>query len=265
MIKTIAERRGAAAAFAVALLLAAAVRAGATPAAPESGGRRPEYESAQRLFGRAGPLEPMGEAVERWQYDGLRPYNSLMLGSYARVERHLKLGAFYRLEHGARHDDDFGPDPAKHWRWQETYGRPESSVILDASPRVELPFLPGRTWVASAKLRFEHDFFNGENVLRLAPELAWFWMNGLSPRATIFLRQETALPLNFGETKIWQRWYYLAGLWHARPWLSLGPSVALREEVWSTSEAFRSTLPGHSYQTLYRAWVAGFTAVARLP
>lgn len=262
MTKTIAER-GLAAAVA---LLAAASLAGAAPVAPRADGRRPEYEASANLMGRVAILEPAAEVTERWQYDGLLPYDALLLGSYARLERHLKVGAFYRLERGARHDDDFRPDAAKNWRWLDTSSRPESSLVLDATPRAALPFLPGKTWVGSVKMRYEHDFFNGQSLVRLEPELAWFWMNGLAPRATIFLRHEVALPLNFGQTTVWQRWYYLAGLWHARPWLSLGPSVALREETWSTSAAFRSTIgPGPSYQTLYRAWVAGFTVTARLP
>lgn len=265
MTKTIAER--AAAALAVPALLALSLSAAAAPVPPQPPrGRALEYEAAQRLFTRAGPLEPFGEAVERWQFNGQRPYQSLMLGSYARVERHLKLGAFYRLERGARHDDDWIRDAGTTaWRWADTTGRPESSLVLDATPRAALPFLPGRTWTGSVKLRYEHDFFNGESLLRVAPELAWFWMQGLAPRATVFLRHEEAFPLNFGQTTVWQRWTYLAALWHATPGLSLGPSVALRDETWSTSADYRGFKgPDASYRVLYRAWVLGFSVVGRL-
>lgn len=262
MTKTIAERAAGALA-----LLAVALSAAAAPVPPEPPrGRALEYEAAERLFARKGPLEPFGEALERWQFDGRHPYQSLMLGSYARVERHLKLGAFYRLERGARHDDDWIRDAAtKQWRWADTTSRPESSLVLDATPRAALPWLPGRTWTGSVKLRYEHDFFNGESVLRAAPELAWFWLDGLSPRATVFLRHEEAFPIGFGETTVWQRWTYLAALWHATPHLSLGPSVALRDEAWSTSTDYRSFKgESASYRVLYRAWVLGFTLVGRL-
>lgn len=258
MTRTIAE-----------LLLAAALAALAAPAAaapvpPQPpGGRAPEYESAERLFLQAGSAQPFAEAVQRWQFQGQQPYEAVTLGTYARAARWLKVGAFYRVEHGARHDDDWDHDAAKHWRWNQTYLRPESSFILDATPRVQFPFLPGRNWVGSLKLRYEHNLFDGESLLRVEPELAWFWMNGLSPRATLFLRHEEAFPLNFGQTTVWQRWSYVGALWHPRPWLSLGPSIALRDEVWNTSAPYRSFLPAQSYRVLYRAWVAGFQLVVR--
>lgn len=261
MTKTIAER----AARAAACLLACAALASAAPSPESPRGREAEYETSQALFGRAGFLEPMARAAQRWQYDGLHPYRDLTVGSYARVEKHLKVGAFYRLQYGARHDDDWKNDAPGQWSWRDTTDRPESVLVLDATPRASLPFLPGGGWVGSLKVRYERNFFNGQNTLFLAPELAWFWMDGLQPRATFFLRYETWAPLNFGETRVYERWWYLAALWHARPWLSLGPSIALRDETWSTSAEFKQKNPGADYKVQYRSWVPGFALVARLP
>jgi len=217
------------------------------------------------LVAKAGPFDPLAEFTERWQYGPLVPFKSLMAGSYYRLERHLKVGAFYRLQYGARHDNDWFRDNERLWAWADTTRRPESVLILDATPRTELRFLPGGNWVGSVKLRFERNFFSAEDVLKVEPELAWFWMNGLDPRATVFLRYETELALNFGERTVWQRWWYAAMLWHARPWLSLGPSIALHDENWSTSSSFSSIAgPGRDYSVLHRAVVAGFSVVARL-
>lgn len=260
MTKTTAERAAVAS-----CLLACAAFASAAPSPQAPLGRPVEYESSQALFGRAGFLEPLARTEERWQYDGQHPYKDLTVGSYARVEKHLKLGAFYRLQYGARHDDDWKFDAPGRWSWRDTTDRPESVLILDATPRTSLPFLPGGGWVGSLKIRGEHNLFNGQTALFLAPELAWFWMDGLQPKATFFLRYETWLPLNFGETRVYERWYYLAALWHARPWLSLGPSLALRDETWSTSAQFRAKNPGADYKVQYRSWVPGFALVARLP
>jgi hypothetical protein len=260
LIKTTTERAVRAALCA----LACAASAAAAPSPEAPNGRPVEYESSQALFGRAGVFEPMARAAQRWEYLGQQSYKELTLGSYARVERHLKLGVFYRLQSGARHDDDWKFDAPGHWSWRDTACRPESLMILDATPRAGLSFLPGGDWVGSLKLRGEHNFFNGQTSLFVAPELAWFWMDGLVPRATLFLRFETYFPLNFGETTVYERWWYLAGLWHARPWLSLGPSLALRDETWSTSAQFRALNPGSDYKVLYRSWVPGFALVARL-
>jgi hypothetical protein len=265
LIKTTAERaaRTAPGALALACALAAAAAGAPSPEAPR--GRAVEYESSQALFGRAGAFEPLARAAERWQFDGLHPYKELTLGSYARVERHLKLGAFYRLQYGARHDDDWKNDAPGRWSWRDTTDRPESVLILDATPRAALPFLPGGNWVGSLKVRGEHNLFNGQSSLLVAPELAWFWMDGLQPRATVFLRFESWFPLDFGETTVRERWWYLAGLWHARPWLSVGPSLALRDETWSTSAQFAAKNPGADYKVQWRSWMPGFELVARLP
>lgn len=241
--------------------LPAAYAADPSPEGPI--GRPVEYESTQSLFGRAGIFDPTAQTTERWQYVGQDLYRELTLGSYARVEKHLKLGVFYRLEYGARHDDDWINDAAGNWVWANTTDRPEHVIILDATPRTTLPFLPGEGWTGSVKLRAERNFYSREDSLLVAPELAWFWMDGLDPVATFFFRFEAWFPLNWGQTNTYERWWYLSGLWHATSWLSLGPSIALRDEVWSTSAQYRAANPGVDYKVLYRSWVPGFTLTAR--
>lgn len=253
MIRTIAS--------AAALALALCVAAQAAPAPQPPRGRQLEYEAAERGFARVGPVEPMAELFERWQYDGQKPYRSAMLGAYGRVERHLKLGAFWKLQYGARHDDDWRRTPQAAWLWRDTSRRPENLFVLDATPRAELSWLPGH-WTASFKARYEHNLFDGQQVLELQPELAWFWLDGLRPRATVFLRHGTDLALNFGEALVWRRWWYLAALWHAGP-VSFGPQAALRDETWSASRDFQKFSPGADYKVLYRSVVVGATLVAR--
>lgn len=244
------------------LLPATAFGAATPPAAPAKRGT--EYEASQRIVGKIGRFDPLADAAERWQYGGRSPARSFMTGTYFRVAKNLKVGAFYRLDYGDRHDDDWLRTKDTFWAWRDTTNRPEHVLVLDATPRVQLKFLPGGNWVGSLKLRFERNYFSAQNVMFVEPELAWFWMNGLTPRATIFARQETGFALNFGGAQMWQRWWYLAGLWHAKPWLSLGPSIALKDETWSTSSSFNSFAgKTNGYSVLYRAWVAGFTLVYR--
>ncbi len=246
------------------LIVAAQAAARAAPQAPTADDHRiPEYEASSVFTSKIGPFDRMADFTERWQYGKLLDSRTLLAGAYWRAERHLKLGAFYELGYGERHDDDWVRDPSGLWAWRDTNRRPEHSLVLDATPRAELSFLPGH-WVGSLKLRFKRNATADKDVAQIGPELAWFWMNGLTPRATIFLRAEGDLALNFGGKTLWQKWYYLAGLWHATPDISLGPSIALRDETWSTSSSFQSFTGNKSYSVLYRAWVAGFTFVARL-
>lgn len=242
-----------------ALLALAPIAASAAPVPQPPRGRVAEYEASARVFGRAGSLEPMAELYERWQFEGLRPFQSLTLGSYARAHRNLKLGVFYRAQKGARHDDDWTVDGAGVWGWRATGNRPENVVVLDATPRAAL----GKSLVASFKVRYEHNFTNTQRAVRLEPELAWFWLDGLTPRATVFARHGTYLPLNFGEGPFYERSWYLAGLWHATPDVSFGPSAALRDVIWSTSAAYRRASSGDSYRTLHRSVVWGLNLLVR--
>lgn len=238
-------------------LLVSAAHAAPAPAAPK--GRRAEYEASARLSLRAGRFEPLADLTERWQFEGLRPYRALMAGSYARAHRNLKLGAFYRLQYGARHDDDWVKEGAA-WGWRPSGGRPESVLVLDATPRASL----GGNFTGALKVRWERDFYNGQQTLKLEPEVAWFLLDGLTPRATVFARHGTYVPLNFGTRSWYERWWYLAGLWHPSPSVSLGPSVALRDTVWTESAAYRAASGGGSYRIVYRSLVWGFSALVRL-
>lgn len=240
-------------------LLAPAAFAAPAPSGPR--GRLPEYEASVRLSARAGKLEPLADLTERWQFEGQRPSRSLTLGSYGRAHRNLKLGAFYRVQTGARHDDDWTNDGAGNWFWRGTTNRPESVLVLDATPRASL----GGTFTGSLKVRYEHNFFNGQRALKLEPEVAWFWLDGLSPKATVFVRHGTYVPLNFGDRSVYERWWYLAGLWHPSETVSLGPSVALRDVFWTDSSAYRTASRGGSYRVAYRALVWGFSALIRTP
>ncbi|MCR4297050.1 MAG: hypothetical protein NUW21_16080 [Elusimicrobia bacterium] len=241
------------------LLALAGSSALAAPAPPAPRGRVPEYEASARVMGRAGRLEPLADLTHRWQFEGLRPRRSLMLGAYGRAHRHLKLGVFYRVQTGARHDDDWTNDTAGAWFWRPTSNRPENILVLDATPRASL----GGSFVGSLKVRWERNFFNGQSSLKLEPEVAWFWLEGLRPRATVFLRHGTYIPLDFGTGSFYERWWYVGGLWHPAPSVSVGPSVALRDVVWSTSSAFAASSNGGSYEILHRSLVWGLTVLIR--
>lgn len=241
------------------LLAVAASAAFAAPVPQVPRGRLPEYEASARVMGRAGRLEPLADLTERWQFAGQRPQRSLTLGAYGRAHRNLKLGVFYQVQSGARHDDDWTNNGAGTWFWRPTGNRPENILILDATPRASL----GGRFVGAFKVRFERNFFNNQSSLKLEPELAWFWLDGLEPKATVFLRHGTYIPLNFGTRSYYERWWYLAGLWHPTGAVSVGPSVALRDVVWTTSSAYAVSSGGGSYKALYRSLVWGFTVLIR--
>lgn len=241
----------------LALLAGTAAAAPPEPASPR--GYPAEYEAALRAFGLRGRWEPMGELVGHLRFEGRQPGRDLALGSYYRAADPLKVGAFLRLQSGARHDDDWVRSPLRVWEWKETGDRTEPVIVLDATPRTALE---SAGLLAALKSRFEANLFNGQKSLRLEPELSWFWMQGLSPKAHFALRYEAVLALNFGSRALREQWVYLSALRHGPGALVFGPHVALGEQVFETSRAFRDA-GGASYRAKWKALRLGLDAVWR--
>ncbi|HET6486076.1 MAG TPA: hypothetical protein VFH83_06630, partial [Spirochaetia bacterium] len=130
---------------AVLCLASAGVMAQNVPVAPSG---VVEYQGRTQVVVTIDNLDLLAEGLGRLEpLDGHTGfgYRSVTVGGYYRVIPNLKLGAFYRLQAGARHDDDWiqtGPNPDD-WGWQDTTSRWENVLMLDASPRFLLSFLPG--------------------------------------------------------------------------------------------------------------------------
>jgi hypothetical protein len=185
------------------------------------------------------------------------------VGGYWRPIDNLKLGAFYRLQAGVRHDDDW-IDLAPGWGWQDTRGRWESLFMVDASPRFALPFLPGGDWVFMLKARYQLNTFNGGQSLLVRPSLTWFWIHDREPLLNVTLSWDLYAPLNFGTTLLYEQYPYLTLLWHASPAIALEASAAYRTVTWSPSDDFLAAHPTESYAVPFRSFVIGAGIVVRL-
>ncbi len=187
----------------------------------------------------------------------------LTIGGYWRPIPNLKLGAFYRLQAGVLHDDDW-IDLAPGWGWQDTRGRWESQVLVDASPRFALPFLPGGDWVFMLKTRWQLNAFNGEQSLLVRPSLTWFWIRDRDPVLNVALSWDLYVPLTFGTTLLYEQYPYLTLLWHATPTLKLEASAAYRTVTWSPSADFLAAHPTETYAVPFRSIVVGAGVVMQL-
>lgn len=238
--------------MALALALAAAPAGAIPPKAPA--GRVTEYETSLRAFGKAGRYDALGDLTLRSD----RGEKALTLGGYRRVHHNLKLGLFYRLQQGARHDDDWRRRSPRStvWEWDDTRRRSEHVLILDATPRFGL----GGGWVFFFKNQLVRNTQISQSFYKLAPELAWFWRQGLVPVATVYLRGEADLALDRGAKEFVDRWAYAGALWHVNPHFSVGPHAALRDWVWRTS---LHSPPQDRYRVVHRTAVLGLTAVGR--
>jgi hypothetical protein len=224
------------------ILAASCILLAALPAAashvPVLPGGPVEGQGRVQLTAELGRLDPMLEAQGLLENlaDG-RWYRALTLGGYYRLHRNLKAGAFYRLQWGALHNDDWIGIPGVpwDWLWRDTSERLEQVLILDASPRFLLPFLPGRDWVLQVKSRYLLNFWNLQHSLLLRPELTWFRIVDRRPVLNLSLAYGLYFPLNFGETLIYEHGPYLALLYHVSPAMQLELSASYPVRIWTTS------------------------------
>lgn len=225
-------------------------------------GMMTEHEADFRLFKKLGVWEPMAEAAIRWQGEQRQSYKSLSLGGYNRVHRNLKVGAFYKLQFGARYDFDWVETAdRREWIWKDTQSRDEHVFILDASPRVQVPWVDDV--VASVKTQFHANATNGTKWFRLAPDLTYHHVRGLKPVASLTLQWDAMMALTTGEI-LYDQWVYLGALYHATPKVSVGPRLGYRRWVWNETEHFARESQGRGYRTVYKALVFGLDVVSRL-
>ena len=225
-----------------------------------------EIHTHSRLFAHHGDLSGMVEYAGRFEDQDLElRYQSLTLGGYYRVHRNVKAGAFYRLQVGAHHDDDWVVTTYPQWDWRDTSGRLEHLLIVDVTPRFLLDFLPGRTWVGSVKNRYAYNFHNGQQTLLVRPGLTWFRMVNREPVLNVSIQYATYLSLNFGDRFWYRHGPYLNVLYHLTPFLQLDASLARQTVYWTESGEFRTRHPGETYgRNTYSPWVVDIGLIVML-
>jgi hypothetical protein len=224
---------------------------------PQDVPRAVDPEITVRAFARAGKISILGELAGGWQSDS-RSSRSLLAGAYAQPWPNLKLGAFYGLQYGQRHDEDWVKTDV--WHWQDVSGRGEHLLVLDASPRAELSFLPGENWVGELKTRFAFNFTQGQQTLRLRPGLTYFWLRDGQAFLNFFAQYEIYLPVNYGTRTIYETWAYLGALYHLSSRVQVGGYGALKTQVWGNTPAFTATT-GRTFLVEADSTVVGLLAV----
>jgi len=246
----------------VVVLGVAAVSADHFPSIPADGF---EIQGHSRFFYYRDEISTMVEYIGRFEEPDLDfGYQSLTLGGYYRLHENVKAGAFYRVQAGARHDDDW-VDTSPGWEWTDTSDRFEHLAILDLTPRFLVEFLPGANWVAAVKNRYAYNFFNGQQTLLVRPGLTWFWVVDREPVLNVSAQYATYFSLNFGDRAWYQHGPYLNVLYHVLPWLQIDASVAYQAVYWSESADFRASHPNESYPSnVYRPWTLDLGAIVTL-
>jgi hypothetical protein len=240
---------------AVIVVLTSAVSATANHIPVASGSL--ELESRTSVLLDLGRFDPLVELEGRFQDSGLEfRYRALTAGSYVRLHKNLKAGAFYRVQQGVRHDDDWIEPQVGVWEWVDSRFRTEQVLILDVSPRFLFDFLPGGNWVFTVKNRYRYNTFNDQHSLLLRPGLTYFLMRNREPLFNFSLNYGLYIPLNFGDAFLYEQTPYLAVLYHLNRNVKLELTGAYRTVIWSSSED--SLANGDTYTVSNRSFVLGF-------
>jgi len=202
------------------------------------------------------------------KYEGR--YKSFTLGPYFKFFKHLKFGVFYRGQLGSLHDDDWWWPLDGAWEWRDTKQRYEHIGILDVTPRFRLPFIPGKTWTIELKTRYEFNFNNLHQSLKVRPGLGYSLVIGGKPIVSFTLQYEMYIALNYGvfplipkgasagnvfhgqkedelKFRFYETWLYLGTLFHISPVFKIGLFGSLKKNIWNRSEEWIVTEKWNHY------------------
>lgn len=206
-----------------------------------------------RLFLRDPRFDPMLSLDWRFEDEAFEfRRRSLTAGTYYRIHDNVKIGGFYRLQAGMRHDDDWVSTDGGGFEWEDTRERWEHLLIADISPRFLFDFLPGEDWVFQWKNRYHYNFFNGHQTLQTRPTLTYFLIRDREPLWNFGAGWDLSIPLNFGDSFIYRSYPYLHALYHASRSVKLDAALALESVTWSTSRDVADAPSHDDYTTTYR-------------
>jgi hypothetical protein len=218
-----------------------------------------ELEGHTSVILQTGGFDFLADVTGRLEDAGLTfQYRAVTLGAYYRPITNLKVGVFDRLQAGVRHDDDWvsSPNPLP-WSWRSTTGRLENELMLDASPRFLLDFLPGRSWVLMLKGRYIYNTYENQMSVMVRPELTFFWLVDREPLVDFQAAYEAYFPLNFGTTLIYESYPWLGIHYHLASEVMLELAGSFKTTVWSSSQQWLAA--GNSpYQITYSRWLVSF-------
>ncbi len=174
-------------------------------------------------------LEVLGKTDSSFQ----PVYYHLLTGSYYRLHKNLKIGAFYLLQGGVRHDDDWvALNPG--WEWNNSINRLENSLVFDITPRFLIPYILNRQAVGAIKFRYQFNFFNNHQTLLVKPGLSYFYMSNRKPLWNTSLAYSFYIPLNFSDTPLYEHGPYINFIYHLNKLIKLEARTSYHIKTWTT-------------------------------
>ncbi len=253
----------------------------------------PEGQASYRLFLGMGSFQPLleltgnvGPTLGNFSKFQLAEHH-VKVGTYFQIVPNLHVGAFYSLERGVVHDDDwiFTGTPrvdnldANFWKWRDTSTRFEHTVSFDITPRVKLA-LAEQTIILDLKCEYFRHFSASNDSVKFRPGISWLLKNEVGePAATLYLQNEIYLEfpvvaLSVSQTPttppnawlLYENWLYGGVLFHLHESVTLGFSLAWKQMWWREGESYLARWPEaqNNYEVKYSALVFGLQIINRI-
>jgi hypothetical protein len=224
-----------------------------------------EPEGTVRVFLKQDHFDHLLEMRVRNQSGG-RFFQSARLGTVTSVYQPndsflLKMGAYYQLQMGVWHDEDWDKGTDGIWRWWNTNKRLEHLALVDFRPRVKL----GETWVAESRVRLQYNITSTHRTIKIRPGVTHFWTKNDKPFINFFGQVELYLPLNYNKPySLYEIWGYLGALYHMKKWFGFGTHVAYRKTVWRRDEEFKQSHSDKTFTASDTGYVLGLDFIVKL-
>lgn len=183
-----------------------------------------------------------------------RIYSHIKLGGNYRLSRFFKMGLYYRGQVNNRNPENWGRTNSG-WQWDESENGLEHVLATQLIGRTLL----GTQFRGELRAQYEVNTSNGQETLRLRPNLTYFWMRDGKHFGNLYVQYEQFLPLNFGNHEVNQKWTYLGFLYSMNDKSQVGVHVAFVEWDWSSSVEFKQVFPNDSYNISDQAFLLGFS------
>jgi hypothetical protein len=223
-----------------------------------------ELEMVSRLFLDVGEWDPMAELVGRFEGEKFEfGYRALTLGSYYRFHENVKAGAFYRVQQGARHDEDWDVRYDGDLKREKTTDRTEHVLIGDVTPRFLFDFLPGEDWVFAVKNRYHFNTYNSNQSLLIRPQLTYFWVENREPVLNVTGAYGVYLALNFSDQLVYEHTPYVDVIYHLTDATKLNAGAAYKT-VHYAAEADSNRWDDSDYSADQSTWLLRAGVIFRL-
>lgn len=182
-------------------------------------------------------------------------YHQVLLGSYYRLTKRFRMGAFLQVEQGLRWDEDWKKRNGN-WQWQNIESRWDYASVLDATYADRLT--PEFLWEMKSRAYYFHS--RDKLQLRIRPGLRYFVMKHGKPLWQIYSEVEGYLPLNYGDNFLYEYWVYVGALYQWNDHFALGPVLSFRERWFHEYDDFKDRT-GESFRQKFQSTYLGVSAV----